>query len=182
MSHEPFQIRDALRISLRRTFNSTSIHRTRRVSMFTFRRQPGFLSRSLVAGRNYSNAPTAPGVTGAAHTPKPGSPIASANPTEADPENLYQAPNHPSTWSTSQNPKKHAFSGPRFEQVNFSLQPQPISAMARVAEDPVRLVPGRKATCDGGMSMHAYWKREQDIRNLKSIAVRDHRWWRSWTS
>ncbi|KAG7527597.1 hypothetical protein FFLO_06776 [Filobasidium floriforme] len=119
--------------------------------MFSLRRQSTSLGRSLVAGRTYaSNAPTAPGITGAAHTPKPGSPIASDNPTEADPQNLYQAPNHPSTWSTSQNPKKHAFSGPRFEQVNFSLQPQPISAMAMVAEDPVRLVPGRKATCDGG--------------------------------
>lgn len=121
--------------------------------MFSLRRQYTSLGRSLVAGRTYaSNAPTAPGITGAAHTPKPGSPIASDNPTEADPQNLYQAPNHPSTWSTSQNPKKHAFSGPRFEQINFSLQPQPISAMAMVAEDPVRLVPGRKATCDGGRS------------------------------
>ena len=120
--------------------------------MFPLRRQSSSLGRSLLVGRSYSNAPTAPGVTGAAHTPKPGSPIASANPSEADPQNVYQAPNHPSTWSTSQNPKKHAFSGPRFEQVNFSLQPQPISAMAMVAEDPVRLVPGRKATCDGGKS------------------------------
>lgn len=124
-----------------------------KLNMYTLRRQSTSLGRSLVAGRTYaSNAPTAPGITGAAHTPKPGSPIASANPSEADPQNLYQAPNHPSTWSTSQNPKKHAFSGPRFEQVNFSLQPQPISAMAMVAEDPVRLVPGRKATCDGGRS------------------------------
>jgi len=118
--------------------------------MFGLRRQAIQARGTCAAARAYSNAPVAPGTTGAAHTPKPGSPIASANPTEADPQNLYQAPNHPSTWSTSQNPKKHAYSGPRFEQVNFSLQPQPISAMEMVAKDPVRLVPGRKATCDGG--------------------------------
>jgi NADH dehydrogenase (ubiquinone) Fe-S protein 6 len=119
-------------------------------TMQAFRRTPSQASRSWTAARAYSNAPAAQGITGTAHSPKPASPIPSANPTEADPQNLYQAPNHPSTWSTSQNPKKHAFSGPRFEQVNFSLQPQPVSAMVMVAQDPVRLVPGRKATCDGG--------------------------------
>merc|ERR1712071_581471 len=100
--------------------------------------------------RAYSQAPAAPGALGAGNVPKPGSPIAKANPSEADPKELYQAPNHASTWSTSQNPKKHAYSGPRFEQINLSLQPQPISAMEMVAQDPVRLVPGRRASCDGG--------------------------------
>jgi hypothetical protein len=52
--------------------------------------------------RAYSQAPVAPGALGAGNVPKPGSPIAKANPSEADPKELYQAPNHASTWSTSQ--------------------------------------------------------------------------------
>jgi len=52
--------------------------------------------------RAYSQAPAAPGALGAGNVPKPGSPIAKANPSEADPKELYQAPNHASTWSTSQ--------------------------------------------------------------------------------
>lgn len=38
----------------------------------------------------------------------------------------------------------------RFEQTNLELQPNAPSAMGMVAEDPVRLVDGRKASCDGG--------------------------------
>lgn len=38
----------------------------------------------------------------------------------------------------------------RFEQTNLDLQPNAPSAMGMVAEDPVRLVNGRKASCDGG--------------------------------
>ncbi|EJU02058.1 ubiquinone oxidoreductase 20 kd subunit [Dacryopinax primogenitus] len=63
---------------------------------------------------------------------------------------IPQAPNYPSTWSADQNPRPAPTSGPRFEQVVYELQPNPPSAMALVAEDPIRLVNGRKAVCDGG--------------------------------
>jgi len=38
----------------------------------------------------------------------------------------------------------------RFEQTNLDLQPNAPSAMGMVAEDPIRLVDGRRASCDGG--------------------------------
>jgi NADH dehydrogenase (ubiquinone) Fe-S protein 6 len=40
--------------------------------------------------------------------------------------------------------------GPRFEQTAMDLQPNPLSAMGMVAQDPIRLVDGRRAVCDGG--------------------------------
>ncbi|KIM48209.1 hypothetical protein M413DRAFT_224901 [Hebeloma cylindrosporum] len=61
-----------------------------------------------------------------------------------------QAPNYPTTWSTSQRPRPGPGSGPRFEQTAMSLQPNPFSAMQLIAEEPIRLVQGRKAVCDGG--------------------------------
>jgi NADH dehydrogenase (ubiquinone) Fe-S protein 6 len=62
-----------------------------------------------------------------------------------------QAPNAPAPWSTSQAPRPTGHSGPRFEQTIMELQPNPLSAQAMIAEEPVRLVHGRKATCDGGV-------------------------------
>ena len=41
-------------------------------------------------------------------------------------------------------------SQPRYEQTDMSLQPRPLSAMQLVSEDPIRIVHGRKAVCDGG--------------------------------
>ncbi|KAG9222801.1 hypothetical protein CCMSSC00406_0000510 [Pleurotus cornucopiae] len=61
-----------------------------------------------------------------------------------------QAPNYPSTWSTSQNPRPAGSSGPRFEQTAMEVQPNPLSAMELIANEPIRLVHGRKAVCDGG--------------------------------
>lgn len=66
---------------------------------------------------------------------------------------LQQAPNFPTTWSTSQRPRPGPYSGPRFEQTDMSLQPNPLSAMELVAQEPIRLVKGRKAVCDGGSSL-----------------------------
>lgn len=40
--------------------------------------------------------------------------------------------------------------GPRFEQMNVELQPQPLSAMEMISREPIRLVNARKAECDGG--------------------------------
>jgi len=61
-----------------------------------------------------------------------------------------QAPNKVERWSTMQASRPAAASLPRFEQTDMSLQPRPLSAMQMVSEDPIRLVPGRKAVCDGG--------------------------------
>lgn len=69
---------------------------------------------------------------------------------ELPPLTLQQAPNYATTWSTSQRPRPGPGSGPRFEQTAMELQPAPLSAMALIAEEPIRLVKGRKATCDGG--------------------------------
>lgn len=50
--------------------------------------------------------------------------------------------------------------GPRFEQTNMDLQPQPVSAAQLISEEPIRLVEKRIASCDGGesdpVSVHAW--------------------------
>jgi hypothetical protein len=81
-------------------------------------------------------------------TPVP-SPTPSQNlpPVEAPPP---QAPNKVERWSTMQAPRPATASRPRFEQTDMSLQPRPLSAMQLVSEDPIRIIPGRKAVCDGG--------------------------------
>jgi NADH dehydrogenase (ubiquinone) Fe-S protein 6 len=61
-----------------------------------------------------------------------------------------QAPNHPTTWSSSQQPRPAAGLGPRFEQTAMELQPNPLSAMELIDREPIRMVNGRKAVCDGG--------------------------------
>ncbi|KAG0708863.1 ubiquinone oxidoreductase 20 kd subunit [Suillus ampliporus] len=71
--------------------------------------------------------------------------------TPASPSSIAnQAPNHLTTWSTSQKPRAVAQSGPRFEQTIIELQPKPLSAMEMVNSEPIRVVHGRKAVCDGG--------------------------------
>lgn len=61
-----------------------------------------------------------------------------------------QSPNVPSTWSVSQQPKPDAFNNPRFEQTYIGTQPDSLSAMGLVAEQPVVMVQGRRAVCNGG--------------------------------
>ncbi|KAH8835251.1 zinc-finger domain-containing protein [Flagelloscypha sp. PMI_526] len=61
-----------------------------------------------------------------------------------------QAPNYPTTWSTNQRIRPGLASGPRFEQTAMEYQPNPPSAMALLSEEPIRVVHGRKAVCDGG--------------------------------
>ncbi|KAH9065739.1 ubiquinone oxidoreductase 20 kd subunit [Lactarius vividus] len=63
---------------------------------------------------------------------------------------VAQSPNRTTTWSTSQHPRPAGQSGPRFEQTIMDLQPNPLSAMELLANEPVRLIHGRKAVCDGG--------------------------------
>ncbi|KAF8140266.1 ubiquinone oxidoreductase 20 kd subunit [Boletus edulis] len=52
--------------------------------------------------------------------------------------------------STSEKPRPVSRSSPRFEQTFTELQPNPLSAMELIANEPVRVVHGRKAVCDGG--------------------------------
>ncbi|KAE8210988.1 hypothetical protein CF327_g5204 [Tilletia walkeri] len=61
-----------------------------------------------------------------------------------------QAPNYPSKWSEGQNAREHAMRGPRFEQMEMDMQPQPLSAMAMIQKEPVRLSSKRVVSCDGG--------------------------------
>ncbi|KAK1925452.1 zinc-finger domain-containing protein [Papiliotrema laurentii] len=85
-----------------------------------------------------------------ASIPQPPAPVPTEQPSSSTPAALQQSPNVPTTWSTSQNPKPHAYNNARFEQTVLEMQPNPMSAMGMVAEDPIRLVEGRRAVCDGG--------------------------------
>ncbi|KAK1675640.1 zinc-finger domain-containing protein [Colletotrichum godetiae] len=66
------------------------------------------------------------------------------------PETAGQAPNRSLVWSRSQKARAEAMTGPRFEQTDFSLQPQPHSAMELVHKEPVRWTHARVVACDGG--------------------------------
>lgn len=67
-----------------------------------------------------------------------------------------QSPNFANTWSTSQRPRPQQHSSPRFEQTIMELQPNPLSAMEMINKEPIRVVHGRKAVCDGGTSFHFF--------------------------
>ena len=102
------------------------------------RLRPRFLGRRL-----YSSNPTTT------------TPVASTSAVSAEAKQqavVPQSPNRAATWSTSQSPRPAGQSGPRFEQTNMELQPNPLSAMELLANEPVRLVHARKAVCDGGES------------------------------
>ncbi|KAF8761180.1 Zinc-finger domain [Rhizoctonia solani] len=53
-------------------------------------------------------------------------------------------------WSASQRPRPGPESNARFEQTDLSLQPAPLSAQALIEKEPIRVVHGRRAVCDGG--------------------------------
>ncbi|KAG0171442.1 hypothetical protein DFQ28_002697 [Apophysomyces sp. BC1034] len=61
-----------------------------------------------------------------------------------------QSANRAVTWSKSQLPKSQAMSGPRFEQIDMTTQPNAMAAIDLIAEEPVRFVAQRIASCDGG--------------------------------
>ncbi|KAL1899441.1 hypothetical protein Sste5346_002838 [Sporothrix stenoceras] len=63
---------------------------------------------------------------------------------------LQQAPNRSGVWTRNQQPREKAMTGPRFEQTDFSLQPQPYSAMELIHQEPVRWTHDRIVACDGG--------------------------------
>jgi NADH dehydrogenase (ubiquinone) Fe-S protein 6 len=86
------------------------------------------------------------------------------------PATLQQSPNYATTWSTNQAPRPGPGTGPRFEQTNMNLQPNPLSAMEMVAREPIRLVKGRTAVCDGGAYI-SYHK--QGAFSIGFLTVRD---------
>ncbi|KAJ3003996.1 UNVERIFIED_CONTAM: hypothetical protein HDU68_005392 [Siphonaria sp. JEL0065] len=63
---------------------------------------------------------------------------------------IPQSLNRVGAWSKSQLEKAAATTGPRFEQTNMALQPNPVAAIDLIAAVPVTLVAGRKASCNGG--------------------------------
>ncbi|PHH91303.1 hypothetical protein CDD83_1007 [Cordyceps sp. RAO-2017] len=69
---------------------------------------------------------------------------------DVQPKEVAQAPNRADIWSRSQRPRATAMTGPRFEQTDFDLQPQPLSAMELIHKQPVRWTHDRIATCEGG--------------------------------
>ncbi|KAK4252114.1 hypothetical protein C7999DRAFT_27356 [Corynascus novoguineensis] len=66
------------------------------------------------------------------------------------PTPVPQAPNRAEIWSRSQRPRAEAMTGPRFEQTDFELQPQPYAAIELIHQQPVRWTHERIVACDGG--------------------------------
>ncbi|KAI1646143.1 uncharacterized protein F4817DRAFT_341365 [Daldinia loculata] len=69
---------------------------------------------------------------------------------ENEKRGLMQAPNRAGIWSRSQKPRAAAMTGPRFEQTDFSLQPQPKAAIELIHKKPVEWTHDRVVACDGG--------------------------------
>ncbi|KII94390.1 hypothetical protein PLICRDRAFT_172039 [Plicaturopsis crispa FD-325 SS-3] len=82
-------------------------------------------------------------------TPTTSAPTVSPS-TTSEPTPVPQSPNYATTWSTHQRSRPVAGENPRFEQTFMELQPNPLSAMEMINNEPIRLVAGRKAVCDGG--------------------------------
>lgn len=93
------------------------------------------------------NAPTSSNASSAPQ-PRPIRPVAQVHTPEHIP--AEQAPNFPTTWSESQNPRQNAMKGPRFEQLDMRFQPQPLAAIEMIQREPIRLSSKRIAACDGG--------------------------------
>ncbi|KAJ2982451.1 hypothetical protein NQ176_g1373 [Zarea fungicola] len=75
---------------------------------------------------------------------------------EAATTEINQAPNRTEVWSRSQKPRASAMTGPRFEQTEFDVQPQPLSAMEMIHKEPVRWTHDRIVSCDGGGGAHGH--------------------------
>ncbi|KAI1143829.1 zinc-finger domain-containing protein [Hypoxylon sp. FL0543] len=75
---------------------------------------------------------------------------------ENEERGLTQAPNRKEIWSRSQRPRAAAMKGPRFEQTDFDLQPQPKAAIELIHRQPVRWTHDRVVACDGGGGPHGH--------------------------
>ncbi|KAE8383759.1 zinc-finger domain-containing protein [Aspergillus bertholletiae] len=82
--------------------------------------------------------------------------VQASNPTPPQPVDAaersvqLQAPNRARTWAASQQPREKAMTGPRFEQTDMELQPQPYAAIELIHKQPVRWTKKRVVSCDGG--------------------------------
>ncbi|KAH8120319.1 zinc-finger domain-containing protein [Phellopilus nigrolimitatus] len=106
--------------------------------MFKFSRTVARTGRSL--------KPTAR----SASTQSSSSSVPAAKPTTEPTPAAAQSPNYPKPWSTNQRAREDAYKDARFEQTALEFQPQPLSAMEMISQEPVHMVHGRKAVCDGG--------------------------------
>ncbi|KAI0296194.1 zinc-finger domain-containing protein [Russula brevipes] len=107
-----------------------------RLAAAAARLRPAF---TRLSSSSSTGVPTAPASSAA--VPAEAKPIPAVAP---------QAPNRATAWSTNQRLRPAGQSGPRFEQTMMELQPNPLSAMELIANEPIRVVHGRKAICDGG--------------------------------
>ncbi|KAI9676008.1 MAG: hypothetical protein M1817_000751 [Caeruleum heppii] len=71
-------------------------------------------------------------------------------PEEAEERRVAQAPNRWTTWSRSQQPRRKAMVGPRFEQTIMEYQPMPLAAIDLIHKQPVRWIKDNMVSCDGG--------------------------------
>lgn len=63
---------------------------------------------------------------------------------------LQQSTHGEVVWTGSQQPRQDAWRGPRFEQTDLSLQPQPQPAIELIAKQPIRYETRRVVSCNGG--------------------------------
>ena len=136
-------------------FPETSSHVTRfPVTPRSFPRVLPTKSKTMnVFGRRILSTPRVLARFSSTTTVVPPHPPASSTPTfatETAVSDYPQAPNHPGLWSENQRPRPTPATGPRFEQTAMQLQPQPLSAMEMIAQEPIRLSKTRIAACDGG--------------------------------
>lgn len=126
-----------------------SIHLSTTTTMLRLSRtavRAGRTSRPLTASRTFASQ-------SAPSTSKSSVPAEEARSTTGTALPAKQSPNFPTTWSTSQRSRAEAYQDARFEQTISEFQPQPLSAMELIAQEPVRFVHGRIAECDGGAYM-----------------------------
>ena len=68
----------------------------------------------------------------------------------------------------------------------MELQPNPLSAMELVANEPIRLIDGRKAVCDGGKSTQSCEPRTESLDDRETFFSRSLfffcRCWTTWSS
>lgn len=93
-----------------------------------------------------ANSPTSSNAV--THQTKPTRPVAQPH----TPKHVIEAqsPNYPTTWSENQATRVEAMKGPRFEQMDMTFQPQPLSALEMIQNEPIRLANKRIVACDGG--------------------------------
>ncbi|KAM7193614.1 hypothetical protein V8F33_007707 [Rhypophila sp. PSN 637] len=109
------------------------------------------LSRQYAAlQRSFTTTPRQLEATTAVPAPKSETGTVTQAPETSLPTELQQAPNRTGLWARSQKPRSEAMTGPRFEQTDFSVQPQPYAAIELIHKEPVRWTHDRVVACDGG--------------------------------